>query len=657
MSSLLSLALLLAQVPTLEQSIAMKSAGDPQISPDGRYIAYTVTSADWKENEFRTQIRLVHTATGEDLALTASTKKSSTSPEWSPDSKRLAFLSDREGGKNQIYLISPAGGEAIPLTSMETGVSAFHWSPDGKRIAFTSTGPEPDERKKRKEKYGDFELVQQDYTMVHLWTVGIEQEAKPERLTKGSAFSVGGFQWSPDSKQIAFSATRDPDLGSSHSSDIYTIHAASNSEPKPLVTSKGPDTNPIWSPDGHRIAYQTANGDDTSFFYATSSIAIVPADGSAAATLVPLTGDETPSLVEWNRFGIWFASPMRTTQQIFLYEPTSKKVALISNQPNTSSGRPSLTRDATQLAFLCGGPNKYAEVCLATTNNFAAKPLTNLTAQWNNFKPATRELVRWKSKDGAEIEGVLIKPRDFNPTKKYPLLVVIHGGPRGTDRPDLTADRYYPIEKFVEKGALVLRPNYRGSEGYGAKFRALNVRNLGVGDYDDVITGVDHLIAAGHVDKGRVGAMGWSQGGYISAFITCYSDRFQAVSVGAGISDWMTYYVNTDIHPFTRQYLKATPWDDPEIYRKTSPITYIANARTPTLIQHGELDKRVPIPNAYELYQALKDKGVPVRMAVFKGFGHGINKPKQALAVLEQNFAFFSEWIWKDKTASRPTLD
>jgi dipeptidyl aminopeptidase/acylaminoacyl peptidase len=245
-----------------------------------------------------------------------------------------------------------------------------------------------------------------------------------------------------------------------------------------------------------------------------------------------------------------------------------------------------------------------------------------------------------------------VKPKNFDPNRKHPLLVVIHGGPRGTDRADISPDRYYPIERFVEKGALVLRPNYRGSEGYGEKFRSLNVRNLGVGDYDDVITGVDSLIAKGFVDAARVGAMGWSQGGYISAFITCASDRFKAVSVGAGISDWMTYYVNTDIHPFTRQYLKATPWDDPEIYRKTSPISYVQNAKTPTLIQHGELDKRVPIPNAYELYQALQDRGVPVKMVVYKGFGHGINKPKQALAVMEQNYDWFVEWIWGEKPAA-----
>jgi dipeptidyl aminopeptidase/acylaminoacyl peptidase len=195
----------------------------------------------------------------------------------------------------------------------------------------------------------------------------------------------------------------------------------------------------------------------------------------------------------------------------------------------------------------------------------------------------------------------------------------------------------------------VLRPNYRGSAGYGAKFRALNVRNLGVGDAWDVLSGVDHLAAQGFVDTTRMGAMGWSQGGYISAFLTTTSNRFKAISVGAGISNWMTYYVNTDIHPFTRQYLKATPWDDPEIYAKTSPMTYIKQATTPTLIQHGEFDRRVPIPNAYELYQGLQDRGVPVRLVVYKGFGHGIDKPKEQLAAYWHNWQWFGKYVWREE--------
>jgi dipeptidyl aminopeptidase/acylaminoacyl peptidase len=213
----------------------------------------------------------------------------------------------------------------------------------------------------------------------------------------------------------------------------------------------------------------------------------------------------------------------------------------------------------------------------------------------------------------------------------------------------LTPDtRYYPADIWAARGALILKVNYRGSAGYGEKFRQLNVRNLGVGDAWDVLSGVEFLVAKGWVDPARVGCMGWSQGGYISAFLTTSSDKFKAISVGAGISNWATYYYNTDITPFTINYLGEDPADDPEIYLKTSPMTYIKQARTPTLIQHGELDRRVPIANAYELRQGLEDRGVPVEMVVYKGFGHGISKPRAMRAVMEHNLAWFNHYIFGD---------
>src|SRR6185295_16508640 len=234
---------------------------------------------------------------------------------------------------------------------------------------------------------------------------------------------------------------------------------------------------------------------------------------------------------------------------------------------------------------------------------------------------------------------------------KYPLLVVIHGGPTGTSRAQAySSTSIYPIDIWTAKGALVLEPNYRGSAGYGEKFRSLNVRNLGIGDAWDVLAGVDYLIKEGLADPDRVGTMGWSQGGYISAFLTTHdSARFKAVSVGAGISDWTTYYVNTDIHPFTRQYLGATPWDDPAIYAKTSPITYIKGAKAPTLIQHGATDQRVPLPDAYELYQGLVDQGVTAKLIVYKGFervGHGHSKPKSSRAVRTHNLEWFEKYMF-----------
>jgi dipeptidyl aminopeptidase/acylaminoacyl peptidase len=379
-------------------------------------------------------------------------------------------------------------------------------------------------------------------------------------------------------------------------------------------------------------------------------IAVVDADGGAPRVLTDAF-DEDPGLISWGADGIYFAAEQKTYAHLFRLNPATKAVEKLSSPEHLAAFSFSFSKDYKQVAYRAARENEYPEIFTTSVAPWQAKKLTSLGDQLKAFKIAKRELISWKAADGTVIEGVLLKPPDFDPKKKYPLLVVIHGGPTGVDQPILNADRYYPLERFAAKGALILRPNYRGSAGYGEKFRALNVRNLGVGDYADVISGVDALIAQGLVAKDRVGSMGWSEGGYISAFITASSDRFKAVSVGAGISDWMTYYANTDITPFTRQYLRATPWDDPEIYKKTSPITYIAKAKTPTLIQHGENDRRVPIPNGYELRQALEDRGVPVKMVVYKGFGHGITKPKQQRAVMEENEKWFAKYIWGEEPA------
>jgi dipeptidyl aminopeptidase/acylaminoacyl peptidase len=267
-------------------------------------------------------------------------------------------------------------------------------------------------------------------------------------------------------------------------------------------------------------------------------------------------------------------------------------------------------------------------------------------ADWN---VGSAEVVSWKSQDGTTIEGVLRKPADYDPAKKYPLLVIIHGGPTGVSDPTFSpGDSYYPIQTWLARGALVLQPNYRGSAGYGAAFRALNVRNLGVGDMWDVMSGVDSLVAKGIVDPAKLGSMGWSQGGYISAFLTTNTDRFKAISVGAGISDWSTYYVGTDITPFTRQYLHATPWDDPAIYSRTSPMTNIKKAKTPTLIQTGSADKRVPPPDSFELYRGLQDQRVESRLITYTGFGHPITKPKSNRAVMQANLDWFNHYLWGD---------
>ena len=641
--------------PTIDESLSMKSAGGAQISPDGRYVAYIVTQTNWDENDFVTQIWLANLATGERLQLTSG-KKSAGGPQWSPDSRRIAFTSDRDG-KRQIYVISPHGGEAAKITDEDNGVGAIAWSPAGGAIAFTSTGPDPKTMKDRKEKYGEFDIIGGDYKMNHLWQVKVPGEIpvdakklpKPEALTKGEQFSVGSFSWSPDGKRIAFSASRDPDLGSSDTEQLYVLDLADQHVRK-LLDGSGPNSRPQWSPDGKNIAYVTSNGQQY-FYYANRYIATIPSEGGTPRVLTQ-DFDEDPNLIDWGPDGIYFGALQKTNAHVYRLDPGTRSVKRLSGPDQFHVSGATFTADHKSFAAVGAAPNHFPEVFYSSTSDFAPRILSDISAQWKGFDLTTRETVQWKSYDGATIEGVLMKPANYDPSRKYPLLVVIHGGPTGVDTLLAAADRYYPIERFAAKGALVLKPNYRGSAGYGAKFRALNVRQLGTGDYEDVISGVDSLIAKGLVDKDRVASMGWSEGGYISAFITCYSDRFKAVSVGAGISDWLTYYVNTDIHPFTRQYLKATPWEDAEIYRKTSPITYVNRAKTPTLIQQGDQDKRVPPPNSYELYQALKDRGVPVKLIFYKGFGHPINKPKQQRAVMEHNYDWFSKYIWGEETSN-----
>jgi len=662
---LATLAQTLAQqkAPTIDQSLEMHTVSAPKISPDGKRVVYEQSRTNWEANAFETDLWLANVANGERHLLTTAVKSSSNA-EWSPDGRRIAFLSDRPAplpgspaDKRQLYVMPADGGEAQQLTKLENGVNSFEWAPDSKRIAVTAQAPETKAMKDRKDSFGQYDVIHGDYRMVDLWLVDLpETDAAgrigalkdPKLLTPGDKFSVETFSFSPDGTHIAFAAQRDPDLISSFSRDIYVLSLADASVKK-IVDTPGPDSDPKWSPDGTQIAYVTSNGSKY-FFYTNGRIAVVGKDGGTPRVLA-LDFDEDPDLLRWGSAGIYFQALQKTRSGLFLLDPAAGTVKPVETPGSEIAGQFSFSKDCKQIAYRGAGPNEYPEIYSSDVPANSRVQLTHSGEQLAGFDTAKREVVRWKSSDGTSIEGILYKPADFDATKKYPLLVVIHGGPTGIDMPLVTPDRYYPVERFVSKGALVLRPNYRGSAGYGEKFRSLNVRNLGVGDYADVISGVDSLIARGFVDPERVGAMGWSEGGYISAFITTSSDRFKAVSVGAGISDWMTYYSNTDITPFTRQYLHATPWDDPEVYRKTSPISYIAKAKTPTLIQHGGSDKRVPIADSYELRQALEDHGVPVKMVVYDGFGHPINKPKQQRAVMEENENWFGHYIWGDPLA------
>ncbi len=686
---------LLAQskhTPTLEESLDLKTIGGARISPDGKFIAYRVRETDWKENAYVRQIWLVNVATGASFQLTRG-KKSSDAPEWSPDGKWLAFIAEREAnavtpasvaekkeekkdekkdaGKEgegkpaarQIWVISPEGGEAWQLTQQETDIGAFHWSKDGKQIAFTAATAESKSEKDRKEKYSEYEVYEEDFRQIQLWTVDVgaaeahQTPAKARQITKDASLNVNGFAWSPDSTRIAFAATRNPILAFSGDEDIYLAELTHDNAVHKIVALDGPDGDPFFSPDGKQIAFSTALAQPY-FYYANGHIAVVdvarvlaqPARAPGDVQDLTAQFDEDPRIAEWGPDGIYFEGLQKTSAHLFRVNPKTKEVARITAPDGYFLDDVSFTKDFKTLGIAAQDATHMTEVFISGAQKFAPRPLTDMTAQVKDWNLGTAGVISWKSKDGATIEGILRKPANYDPSKKYPLLVVIHGGPTGISQPTRSpGDTYYPMQIFMSKGALVLQPNYRGSAGYGAAFRALNVRNLGEGDMWDVMSGVDSLIARGMVDATKLGSMGWSQGGYISAFLTTHSDRFKAISAGAGISDWRTYYVNTDITPFTRQYLHATPWDDPEIYQKTSPMAAIKQAKTPTLIQVGSADKRVPPPNSFELYRGLQDQHVASRLILYTGFGHPITKPKSNRAVMHANLDWFDHYIWGEE--------
>ena len=640
------------RVMTAADVVTLKAVSNPQISPEGRQVVFVMSEADLKVNESFSHLWTVATSGGEPYRFTWSLKNES-APQWSPDGKWIAFISNREGrraadgdgaAKSQIWIIPAAGGEAQQLTDVKGGVGAagfggggFSWAPDSTRIAFVSAEPATDEEQKRIKEKRDMIVVDKDIKMSQLWVIDIAGR-QANQITRDRS-DAADPQWSPDGKQIAYVTRPSPKADDGVLGDIMVI-PASGGTPVMLTKNEGPDTSPRWSPDGRFIAYLSGTRPQSG---GQNDILLMPSTGGQPRNLTEAF-DRNESNPVWSPDGktIYFQAGMGTNTALFSVAANGGPVKpLISGERVIAGGRPS--KDGKILVFTLSDPLRPADVWMAAADGTNAKALTKMNPQIDDFKLGTTEVIRWKNGEGGEIEGLLVKPVDYQPGKKYPMIVEPHGGPAGAQTTRFNST----WQVMAGRGYAVLAPNFRGSDGYGKKHIEANVGKWGVVDFEDIMTGVDAVIAKGIADPDRLGVEGWSYGGYMSNFINTHSNRFKAAVPGAGMSNMISFFGTTDIQRFTVYYMTGRPWESVEIYNRSSPLTNVAKAKAPALILHGEADRRVPIEQGEQMYMALKKNGVETEMVRYPREPHGLQEPNHQIDRIERTIAWLDRFLKK----------
>ena len=637
-----------AQAPTSwtpELSMQVRPVGDVVPSPDGKLVAYTETRAviDTEKSEINTQIFLAHSDGSRRVQLTRG-EKSASSPSFSPDGRYVYFSSERSGKPN-LWRIPVDGGEAEMLTDWKGEIGAYHVSPDGKWVAFAGMEPRPDDEKQKKEKR-DFRVVDENPKNHSLWIIPAEPDSQGKRVARkvcNTTDHVGDFDWSPDSRSIAFAHTPTPKADDWTHSDISEVTVEGGSV-RPVAATGAAELSPHYSPDGRYLAFVRTT--DPAHWAGIERIVLLPRQGGATRELPP-TYDERPGLLGWSGDSarLLFTEPKGTTGVIYAMALDGPAKPLYQPARGTlQAGH--LNATGTALGFAAESWDEAPEAYALNLGDSAPRRVSSTNLDLPKLPLGETKHVTWKASDGLDIEGLLTYPAGYEPGKKYPLVLVIHGGPTGVFQ-DSFLGRYglYPYASFAAKGYAVLRPNPRGSGGYGRTFRFANMNDWGGKDYEDLMAGVDHVISMGVADPDRLAVMGWSYGGFMTSWVVTHTHRFKAAVVGAGVTNLWSFTGTSDIPGFLPDYFSGEPWQSFDGYYNHSPMAFVKGVTTPTLILHGEADVRVPTSQGYEFYNALKRQGVTTKMVVYPRTPHGPREPKFLLDIMQRHLEWVDQYV------------
>ncbi len=641
----------------LEDFARLKTVRDPQRSPDGRWVAYTVSTIDLEKDKRDTDIWMVSWEGGEEIRLTSS-PESESQPRWSPDNRYLAFLAsrgDEEEKKKgaQVWLLNRLGGEALRLTDIKGGISDYAWSPDGKRLVLVVRDPDPDDEPEKKEGWkrkAKPPLVIERYHFKqdragylgslhqHLWIFDLETR-KGEVITSGT-FDERAPAWSPDGRWIAFVSNRAPDPDRSADSNIFVIEAKAGAEPRVLTVFPGPDGGrPAWSPDGRWVAY--LQGDEPRFYaYNLNKLAIVPATGGEARVLTAALDRAAEGPLGWT-----------ADSQNLVFIVDDDRASYVARIAASGGNVEKLTDGRRVVSSLSLSPDGNPALLTATAaelpevHALESGTLRRLSRQndaWlSEVELAATEDFTSRSKDGTVVNSLLVKPAGFKEGQKYPLLLLIHGGPNGQDEHVFDFDNQF----FAAQGYVVLNVNYRGSSGRGSAFQKAIYAEWGHKEVVDLVGAVDEAIRRGIADPERLGIGGWSYGGILTDSTIAVDPRFKAAVSGAGSALQLTMY-GTDQYILQYEQEIGLPWKSLEPWIKVSAaFMRVDRIRTPTLFMCGERDFNVPIAGSEQMYQALKSRGIETQLIVYPGQFHGITTPSYQRDRLERRLAWYNKYL------------